>query len=103
MKIERDGQGKTRVAKGDRTGLGGQYTPDPVKLDAAKNKIEALKAEIAPLKTVTLLDGTNKTLEYITEGYVCLVCGEEYDTKAYGYCDESLECAMDDGENLVKV
>ena len=54
-------------------------------------------------KTITLLDGASKILEYITEGYVCLVCGEEYDTKAYGYCDESLECAMDSGEHLVAV
>jgi hypothetical protein len=53
--------------------------------------------------TITLLDGTSKALEYITEGYVCLVCGEEYDTKAYGYCDESLECAMDSGEHFVQV
>lgn len=28
MKIERDAQGKTRVAKGDKSGLGGQYAPD---------------------------------------------------------------------------
>ena len=53
--------------------------------------------------SITLLDGTSKTLEYITDGYVCLVCGEEYDTNYYGYCDESLECAMDSGEHLVQV
>ena len=29
MKVERDSSGKTRVAKGDKSGLGGQYAPDP--------------------------------------------------------------------------
>lgn len=28
-KIERDANGKTRVAKGDKSGLGGQFAPDP--------------------------------------------------------------------------
>lgn len=28
MKIERDAAGKSRVAKGDQTGLGGQFAPD---------------------------------------------------------------------------
>jgi hypothetical protein len=53
--------------------------------------------------TITLLDGTSKTLEYITEGSVCLVCGAEYEGMGYGYCDESLDCAMDSGEHLVAV
>ena len=34
--------------------------------------------------------------------FKCLLCGEEY-TANVGYCDESLECAMDDGEHLVSV
>jgi hypothetical protein len=34
--------------------------------------------------------------------YKCLLCGEEYISNV-GYCDESLECAMDSGENLVAV
>ena len=42
VNISRDKDGKTRVAKGDKTGLGGQYAPDPQKLDAAKNKLEEL-------------------------------------------------------------
>ena len=31
-KIERDASGKTRVAKGDKSGLGGQFAPDPALL-----------------------------------------------------------------------
>ena len=38
MKIERDASGKTRVAKGDRSGLGGQYAPD---MDFFRNKLKA--------------------------------------------------------------
>jgi hypothetical protein len=53
--------------------------------------------------TITLLDGTIKTLEYIGEGFVCLVCGDEYTDNRYGYCDNSLDCAMDDGEHMVAV
>lgn len=53
-------------------------------------------------KTVTLLDGTDYTLEYGGE-FVCLVCGAEYSEDRYGYCDESLDCAMDSGEHLVAV
>jgi hypothetical protein len=39
MKIERDNAGKTRIAKGDKTGLGGQYAPDPNKLVQAKKSL----------------------------------------------------------------
>ena len=53
-------------------------------------------------KTVTLLDGTEYTLEYDGK-FVCLVCGDEYEDNRYGYCDNSLDCAMDDGEHIVRV
>jgi hypothetical protein len=53
-------------------------------------------------KTVTLLDGTEYSIQYDGDT-VCLICGEEYTNGGYGYCDESLECAMDSGEHLVMV
>ena len=31
----------------------------------------------------------------------CLLCGEEY-TGNVSYCDETLECAFDEGENLIR-
>ena len=34
--------------------------------------------------------------------YKCQICEEEYNTNV-GYCDETLECAFDEGEHLVKV
>jgi hypothetical protein len=43
VKITRDGSGKTRVAKGDQSGLGGQYAPDPAKIESAKNRIAELE------------------------------------------------------------
>lgn len=33
---------------------------------------------------------------------VCTLCGEEY-IRPVSYCDETLECAMDDGEHLEMV
>ena len=42
VKISRDNDGKTRVAKGDKSGLGGQYAPDPAKITAAKTKISEI-------------------------------------------------------------
>jgi hypothetical protein len=38
MRIERDNQGRTRVAKGDRSGLGGQYAPDVHGLNASRQR-----------------------------------------------------------------
>ena len=35
--------------------------------------------------------------------HICTLCGTEYIRGGYGYCDESLECAMDSGEHLVQV
>ena len=32
----------------------------------------------------------------------CGLCGEEYSAKV-SYCDETIECAFDDGEHLVSV
>lgn len=42
MKIERDAQGKTRVSKGDKSGLGGQYAPDS---EALKNMLKHYAAQ----------------------------------------------------------
>jgi hypothetical protein len=113
MNIERDKNGKTRVAKGDKSGLGGQYAPDPAKIADAKQKFEQLNdslnetvdtpTEVVSPKTVTLLNGETKTLEFGETGYICLLCGEEYTDNRYGYCDETLECAFDSGEHLVKI
>jgi hypothetical protein len=35
--------------------------------------------------------------------HICTLCGTEYIRGGYGYCDESLDCAMDSGEHLVQV
>jgi len=34
--------------------------------------------------------------------FKCGICGEEYISNP-GYCDESLDCAMDEGKHLVAV
>ena len=52
-------------------------------------------------KTVTLLDGYVLELQYDGD-VVCGICGEEY-TFEVRYCDENIECAMDDGESLIVV
>lgn len=46
MKTSRDNSGKLRIAKGDKTGLGGQYAPDVQKLDTAKQQLEGLTEEL---------------------------------------------------------
>jgi len=43
VKISRDSHGKTRVAKGDDTGLGGQYAPDPSKINKNLNAFKDLE------------------------------------------------------------
>ena len=48
VKISRDEDGKTRVAKGDKSGLGGQYAPDPAKIELAKTQMEELKETLTP-------------------------------------------------------
>ena len=61
VKVSRDKDGKTRVAKGDKTGLGGQYAPDPQKLETAKNKLEELSGLAGEVK-VDLGSNLNKFL-----------------------------------------
>ena len=51
--------------------------------------------------TITLLDGTTKEIQFASPGIVCLVCGEEYTRLSFGYCDESLACANDEGEHTL--
>lgn len=46
MKIERDDKGKTRVAKGDKSKLGGQFAPDVDKLKKDSDAIKSVAAEI---------------------------------------------------------
>ncbi len=53
-------------------------------------------------KTVTLLDGTEYTLETMNDGFVCLICAGEYDDD-FAPCDNTIDCAFDDGEHLVQV
>jgi hypothetical protein len=37
-------------------------------------------------------------------GFICTICDAEYSPEfEYGYCDETLECAMSDGESLKAV
>lgn len=52
-------------------------------------------------KIVTLLDGYVLELQYGGD-VVCGICGEEY-TFEVRYCDENLECEMDNGESLIVV
>jgi hypothetical protein len=44
VKISRDNKGKTRVAKGDQSGLGGQYAPDPAKIAVAKTQMQEINS-----------------------------------------------------------
>ena len=61
MKIERDASGKTRVAKGDKSGLGGQYAPD---MDFFKNKAKANKKIIESIDdSETYVDEFTLTLQ----------------------------------------
>jgi hypothetical protein len=53
-------------------------------------------------KTVTLLDAKEIVIESGWGDVVCLVCGTDYITTP-SYCDESLDCAFDGGEHLVKI
>jgi hypothetical protein len=55
-------------------------------------------------KTVTLLDGTEIVVEVSPEwgDIVCLICGNDY-IGSPSYCDNTLDCAFDEGEHLVKV
>lgn len=32
--------------------------------------------------------------------YKCGICGEEYTTKPF-YCDESIDCAFDEGRSII--
>ena len=55
------------------------------------------------MKTVTLVDGTIKSIEFGGD-VVCGLCGEEYTMNILNsYCDETIACAGDDGESLVWV
>lgn len=56
--------------------------------------------------SVTLVDGTSKQIEFPDSLLICLLCGTEYVASVYGlpsYCDETIDCAFDDGENLVSI
>ena len=77
VKISRDNDGKTRVAKGDKSGLGGQYAPDPAKIAASKNKI----AEIPLLadSEVKVNDSTPKAV------YEIWYTTYDYQTGVLGY------------------
>lgn len=56
VNVERDNEGKTRIAKGDKTGLGGQYAPDVDKLNEAKNKLESFNDSLTePVKEITFV------------------------------------------------
>jgi hypothetical protein len=35
------------------------------------------------------------------KGFVCVECGDEYSKfPTFGYCDNSLECALSDGDSI---
>jgi hypothetical protein len=50
---------------------------------------------------IKLTNGTEKDLQFRGPGVVCLVCGEEYTRLSFGYCDETIECANDEGEHTL--
>jgi len=68
VKISRDNTGKTRVAKGDKSGLGGQYAPDPAKIETAKRNAEELTklADVDPImgETYTAVYNSDETVRY---------------------------------------
>ena len=41
-------------------------------------------------------------MEKFVTTFICSVCDTEYITNP-GYCDETLECAFDEGENIIAV
>ena len=72
MKIERDAQGKTRVAKGDKSGLGGQYAPD---MSFFRNKAKANRKIVEDIAesefyvdefTLTLQDNLQALKDFIS-------------------------------------
>ena len=51
---------------------------------------------------ILLVDGTEHEIKYSGVFVVCGMCGEEYSAEPWwGYCDESIECAFDNGESLI--
>jgi hypothetical protein len=71
--------------------------------DAAR---EPSKASRGVSPNVTLIDGSSKQIEFPDSILVCLLCGTEYVASVYGlpsYCDETIDCAFDDGEHLVHI
>jgi hypothetical protein len=51
---------------------------------------------------ILLADGTEYEIQYSGTFFVCTICGEEYGNEpAWGYCDETINCAFDDGESLI--
>jgi hypothetical protein len=77
VKIDRDKDGKTRVAKGDKSGLGGQYAPDPAKIVSA----QANMGDIPLLVEDDMLDvnGEPKTV------YEIWYTRYDYDSGVLGY------------------
>lgn len=57
MKIERDSSGKTRVAKGDKSGLGGQYAPDSRALKNQMNAMSSISSELENNYSGVVLNG----------------------------------------------
>lgn len=53
---------------------------------------------------VELIDGTMYTVQFEGVFVVCDTCSAEYSSiPSYGYCDETLACAMADGESFIKL
>lgn len=53
---------------------------------------------------VKLFDGTTHTVQFEGVFVVCDTCSSEYSRiPSYGYCDETLACAMADGESFIKL
>jgi hypothetical protein len=53
---------------------------------------------------VKLVDGTTHTVQYSGVFVVCGTCSSEYTgIPDYGYCDDTLACAVADGKSFIKL
>lgn len=51
---------------------------------------------------ISLVDGSDYEVQHSGVFFVCGICADEYSEEPeFGYCDNTLECACDDGESLI--
>ena len=77
-KIERDASGKTRVAKGDKSGLGGQFAPDPELLK--KYAEQARKFHAAQSRYASPEERDSLSVQEYNEGIIAREALQDYYT-----------------------